>query len=57
MISRIWHGWTTSQNADKYKALLKEEVFIPFPQINQSIFPNSLSKASICKPVRSIKSR
>jgi heme-degrading monooxygenase HmoA len=28
MISRIWHGWTTSQNADKYKALLKEEIFV-----------------------------
>jgi len=28
MISRIWHGWTTPQNADKYEALLKEEIFI-----------------------------
>ena len=28
MISRIWHGWITSQNADKYKALLKEEIFV-----------------------------
>jgi heme-degrading monooxygenase HmoA len=28
MISRIWHGWTTHQNADKYEALLKEEIFI-----------------------------
>lgn len=27
MISRIWHGWTTHQNADKYEALLKEEIF------------------------------
>lgn len=27
MISRIWHGWTTSENADKYEALLKEEIF------------------------------
>ena len=25
MISRIWHGWTTLGNADKYEALLKEE--------------------------------
>ena len=24
MISRIWHGWTTPGNADKYEALLKE---------------------------------
>jgi antibiotic biosynthesis monooxygenase (ABM) superfamily enzyme len=27
MISRIWHGWTTSANADAYEALLKEEIF------------------------------
>jgi len=28
MIIRIWHGWTTPYNADKYEALLKEEIFI-----------------------------
>ena len=28
MISRIWHGWATPQNADKYEALLKEEIFV-----------------------------
>lgn len=28
MIARIWHGWTTPQNADKYEALLKDEIFI-----------------------------
>jgi heme-degrading monooxygenase HmoA len=28
MISRIWHGWTTAGNADKYEALLKEEIFV-----------------------------
>jgi len=28
MINRIWYGWTTSQNADKYEALLKEEIFV-----------------------------
>ena len=27
MISRIWHGWTTSQNADPYENLLREEIF------------------------------
>jgi heme-degrading monooxygenase HmoA len=27
MISRIWHGWTTPGNADKYERLLKEEIF------------------------------
>lgn len=28
MISRIWHGWTTPDNADKYEMLLKEEIFV-----------------------------
>ena len=28
MISRIWHGWTTHQNANKYESLLKEEIFV-----------------------------
>ncbi len=28
MISRIWHGWTTHANADKYETLLKEEIFV-----------------------------
>jgi antibiotic biosynthesis monooxygenase (ABM) superfamily enzyme len=28
MIIRIWHGWTTPQNADAYEALLKEEIFV-----------------------------
>jgi len=28
MISRIWHGWTTPGNADKYEALLKKEIFV-----------------------------
>jgi hypothetical protein len=28
MISRIWHGWTTRDNADAYEALLKAEVFV-----------------------------
>jgi heme-degrading monooxygenase HmoA len=27
MIARIWHGWTTSQNADIYENLLKFEIF------------------------------
>ncbi len=27
MISRIWHGWTTPRNADRYEMLLKEEIF------------------------------
>ena len=28
MISRIWHGWTTPENADTYENLLKEEIFV-----------------------------
>jgi hypothetical protein len=27
MISRIWHGWTTQENADIYENLLKTEIF------------------------------
>ena len=26
MISRIWHGWTSLENADKYESLLRAEV-------------------------------
>ena len=28
MISRIWHGYTTKDNADTYENLLKNEIFI-----------------------------
>jgi heme-degrading monooxygenase HmoA len=28
MISRIWHGWTAPGNADKYEAMLEEEIFV-----------------------------
>ena len=28
MISRIWHGWTSPENADAYESLLKNEIFI-----------------------------
>ena len=27
MIARIWHGWTTPENADVYENLLKTEIF------------------------------
>ena len=27
MIARLWHGWTTPENADKYEALIKTEIF------------------------------
>jgi heme-degrading monooxygenase HmoA len=28
MISRVWHGYTTPENADIYENLLKEEIFV-----------------------------
>lgn len=28
MIARIWHGWTTPENADAYESLLRHEIFI-----------------------------
>ena len=28
MIARIWHGYTTAENADIYENLLKQEIFI-----------------------------
>lgn len=28
MIGRIWHGWTTPENADAYEALLKSEIMV-----------------------------
>jgi heme-degrading monooxygenase HmoA len=27
MISRIWHGWTSQENADAYEELLRTEIF------------------------------
>lgn len=27
MIARIWHGWTTSENAKAYEMLLRDEIF------------------------------
>lgn len=27
MISRIWHGWTTPENAGSYEELLRHEIF------------------------------
>jgi len=26
-VKRVWHGWTTIQNADVYQSLLRNEVF------------------------------
>ena len=27
MIARLWHGWTTRENADTYEALIRTEIF------------------------------
>jgi heme-degrading monooxygenase HmoA len=27
VISRVWHGWTSPENADDYEALLRTEIF------------------------------
>ena len=28
MVSRIWRGWTSRENADAYEALLRTEIFV-----------------------------
>jgi heme-degrading monooxygenase HmoA len=28
VISRIWHGYTTSENANSYEELLRDEIFV-----------------------------
>ncbi|QWC20344.1 antibiotic biosynthesis monooxygenase [Halorubrum sp. 2020YC2] len=30
MIDRIWHGWTTPEDADEYERLLREEILPSF---------------------------
>ena len=40
MIKRIWHGWTTLENADKYQTLLHNHVF---PGIEAKNIPGLLS--------------
>jgi heme-degrading monooxygenase HmoA len=27
MIGRVWHGWTTPEDADRYESLLRSEIF------------------------------
>jgi heme-degrading monooxygenase HmoA len=34
MISRIWHGYTTKENADKYESLLQKEIFVGIAKRN-----------------------
>ena len=40
MIKRIWRGWTTPENADKYQQLLHDHVF---PGIEGKNIPGHLS--------------
>ena len=35
MIARIWHGWTTPDNADKYEGLLREGIFVGIQIVHQ----------------------
>jgi antibiotic biosynthesis monooxygenase (ABM) superfamily enzyme len=35
-IKRVWHGWTTPENADKYKNLLRNKIF---PEIEAKKMP------------------
>ena len=35
-IKRVWHGWTTKENADKYQKILNEEVL---PSIEKKKIP------------------
>lgn len=34
MIARIWHGYTTPENAEAYEALLKDEIFVGIGERN-----------------------
>lgn len=34
MISRIWHGYTTKDNADTYESLLQNEIFVGITKRN-----------------------
>ena len=40
MIKRIWHGWTTPENADIYQQLLHDHIF---PSIEAKNIPGYLS--------------
>ncbi|UCE32023.1 MAG: hypothetical protein JSW68_03585, partial [Burkholderiales bacterium] len=42
-VKRIWHGWTTPENADVYERLLHDEVF---PGIEAKQIPRA-AKASV----------
>ena len=55
MISRIWHGWTTPENADTYESLLKEEIFVGIQNRNISGFKSiQLLRREIAREVEFI---
>ena len=48
MIGRIWHGWTTPENADVYENLLKAEIF---PGIAKKVVPGYRSIQLFRRPL------
>ena len=48
MIARIWHGWTTHENASVYENLLKTEVF---PSIEEKKV-NGYKKISLLRRIQ-----
>jgi antibiotic biosynthesis monooxygenase (ABM) superfamily enzyme len=48
MIVRVWHGWTTQENADAYERLLKTEIF---PGIAAKNVPGYRSIELLRRPV------
>jgi len=50
MIVRVWHGWTTPENADAYERLLRTEIF---PGIAAKNVPGYRSIELLRRPVGS----
>ena len=48
MISRIWHGWTTPQNADVYERIVRNEVL---PEIASRNLPGYHGAHLLRRPV------
>ena len=46
MVQRIWHGYTTIENADAYEALLKNEIM---PGIAAKQIPGYLGMQILCR--------
>jgi len=50
VIARIWHGWTTMENADGYERLLREEIF---PGIERKEVPGYRGIRLLRRPLES----